>query len=123
MKATELLAELQRLEVQLTVDAGQLSIRAPKGALTLELQRAIRAQKPALLDLLLVPPGFDFAKHMLRNERGLLMYCSRCNEKAIWWGTGATPFCTHCWEALGHMKWYMREYLNAETAQAGASMK
>ncbi len=32
-------------------------------------------------------------KHTWRNDRGLLEYCSLCDEKAVYWGDGATPYC------------------------------
>jgi hypothetical protein len=43
-------------------------------------------------------------KHQLRNERGLLLYCSQCDKEATAWGEHGTPFCMGCFT----LKWYMQ---------------
>ncbi len=49
-----------------------------------------------------VSPYLDWGRHLLHNDRGLLIYCSECNQLASWWGAGATPFCKNHWQP----KWY-----------------
>jgi amino acid adenylation domain-containing protein len=51
-QAAELLKQLRSLGVQLTLEGDTLRLNAPKGALTPELQRALRASKQELLELL-----------------------------------------------------------------------
>ncbi|WP_414584620.1 amino acid adenylation domain-containing protein [Scytonema sp. PCC 10023] len=48
----ELLAELQRLSVKLSVDGNQLQIRAPKGTLTPQLRELLSERKTELMKLL-----------------------------------------------------------------------
>ena len=50
MTPQELLAELRRLDVRLTVENGRLKVNAPKGALSAELQHQMTAHKAALLE-------------------------------------------------------------------------
>jgi len=50
--ATELLTQLRAIGVQLTLDGDVLRLNAPKGSLTPELQSELKANKPALLELL-----------------------------------------------------------------------
>jgi hypothetical protein len=40
----------------------------------------------------------EWGRHLLHNDRGLLIYCSKCDREATWWGTGATPFCKDHWQ-------------------------
>ena len=56
MTAAELLAELRRRGVKLTVNGDRLRYEAPRGALTPELLEAMRQHKPELLRLLSRPP-------------------------------------------------------------------
>jgi hypothetical protein len=72
MNSAELLAHLQHLGVELTLDDGRLNIHAPKGVLTLDLKRALKEQKSAIINLLMLPepaqPGTEVEQ--LRREIG-----------------------------------------------------
>jgi thioesterase domain-containing protein/NRPS condensation-like uncharacterized protein/acyl carrier protein len=52
MNVTELLAELSQRNVKLSVDSGQLNIRAPKGVLTKELRESLTESKAEILAFL-----------------------------------------------------------------------
>lgn len=52
MNVTELLAELSQRNVKLSVDSGQLNIRAPKGVLTKELRDSLTESKAEILAFL-----------------------------------------------------------------------
>jgi len=50
--------------------------------------------------------------HQLRNERGLLRYCSQCDKLAIGW-QGEIPFCSEHWT----LKWYMQRQEQTEKGE------
>jgi amino acid adenylation domain-containing protein/non-ribosomal peptide synthase protein (TIGR01720 family) len=52
MNVTQILNELARLEIKLSVEAGQLRVRAPKGAMSDELREGLSCNKAALIALL-----------------------------------------------------------------------
>ncbi|MEO1049763.1 MAG: amino acid adenylation domain-containing protein [Bacteroidota bacterium] len=52
MKTIDLLARLKKLNIKLRVEEGNLKINAPKGALTAELQSALKEHKAELIDFL-----------------------------------------------------------------------
>ncbi len=52
MNLNELIAHLQKLDIQITVDQGKLKINAPSGVLTPALQAELIRHKPALINLL-----------------------------------------------------------------------
>ena len=52
MSLADLLAELRRRDIRLSVEAGRLRCNAPAGALTAELREALRARKAELLEFL-----------------------------------------------------------------------
>ena len=56
MTAAELLRELRRRGVKLTVNGDRLRYEAPRGALTPELLEAMRQHKPELMRMLARPP-------------------------------------------------------------------
>lgn len=65
MNLSALLTELQRRQIRLQLKAAEqgpeLHLQAPKGQLTPELQQALKAHKPQLLELLQQAPRMDFS--------------------------------------------------------------
>ena len=55
MTSYELLTHLQQLGVKLTLNDGRLKVHAPKGVLTLDLQRDLKEHKSDILYLLALP--------------------------------------------------------------------
>lgn len=46
------------------------------------------------------------------DERGLALFCSQCDRKAVWYGKGGTAYCDKCW--LGDRHEIRRESLGTE---------
>ena len=55
MKTSEFLAQLTSLGIRLSLEGGDLRIKAPKGALTPEVREELAARKPELVELLGAP--------------------------------------------------------------------
>lgn len=89
MKLDEVLDALRERRIDVDVEGNKLRLRAPAGALTDELRRAVEAHKGSLLQLLSPAPGTEGA----RNERllGLLRdHFARMNAlRADWAGATA----------------------------------
>ncbi len=104
MTPRELHTALSRRGVELTVEAGELHYRAPKGALTPELRENIAALKAELLPLVAAQvrdtSGWLRAIAGHRRTIGAFEPCVLCSA-GTWARYSDIPFCRNCAEARG----------------------
>ncbi len=80
MTPLDLLAELERRNVKLTLAGDKLRLDAPAGVLTPELKDAVRRQKPALIALLEARE----AKRLLETQGWVAIYSKTLGETVLW---------------------------------------
>lgn len=80
MTPLDLLAELERRNVKLTLSGDKLRLNAPAGVLTPELKEAVRRQKPALIALL----EAQEAKRLLQERGWVAIYSKTLGEDILW---------------------------------------
>lgn len=80
MTPLDLLAELERLNVKLTLAGDKLRLEAPAGVLTPELKETVRRQKPALIALLEARE----AKRLLEMQGWVAIYSKTLGEAVLW---------------------------------------
>ena len=80
MNTLDLLAELKRLNVKVTINGDKLRLEAPAGVLTPEMKEAIRQQKPALIALL----EAEEARRLLEVQGWVVVYSKAIGEAVLW---------------------------------------
>lgn len=80
MTPLDLLAELERRNVKLTLAGNKLRLEAPAGVLTPELKETVRRQKPTLIALLEVQE----AKRLLETQGWVVIHSKTLGETVLW---------------------------------------
>jgi len=80
MNTLDLLAELKRLNVKVTLNGDKLRLDAPKGVLTPELKEVVSQQKPALIALL----EAEEARRLLEVQGWVVVYSKAIGEAVLW---------------------------------------
>ena len=80
MTTFDILAELKRLNIKVTLDEDKLQLDAPTGALSPELKKVIRQQKPALVALL----EAQEARQLLETQGWVAVYSKVLGELVLW---------------------------------------
>ena len=80
MNTLDLLAELKRLNVKLSLAGDKLRLEAPAGVLTPELKEAVSQQKPALVALL----EAQEARRLLEVQGWVVVYSKVLGELVLW---------------------------------------
>lgn len=75
MKVLDLVKDLNRAGAIITVETGNLRVRAPKGVLTEERQSMLRAHKPELVKLLSTYPCVRCGRFSFNTPDTLCYWC------------------------------------------------
>ncbi|GLV56320.1 hypothetical protein KDH_31610 [Dictyobacter sp. S3.2.2.5] len=92
MTPIELLEDLQKHDVYLSLNGEKLHVHAAKGAFTPELQAQVLAQKTDLLHLL-SSDGDQPLEEQEKQEDAKVERCAQCPEPLVYYSDQGIPYC------------------------------